>query len=76
MSELPFPFKEGYIFFYSKSSTKVFKLCLGKRLGKNICSLSIYLDVLLLERTLLHHITNEVILNLYMLRLIVKHEIH
>ena len=67
VSQSSLPLKEGYILFYSKSSAKVFKLHSGKRLGVNICSLVICRNILELDRTFLHHIMYEVILNLYVL---------
>ena len=70
------PLKEGYVLFYSKSSTKVFKLHSGKRLVVNICSLVVCQNILELDRTFLHHIMYEVILNLYVLRIVMKYRIH
>ena len=46
VSQSSLPLKEGYVLFYSKSSAKVFKFHLGKRLGENICSLVIYWNIL------------------------------
>ena len=76
VSQSSLPLKERYVLFYSKSSAKVFKLRPGKRLDENICSLVICRNILELDRTFLHHITFEVILNLYMLRLVMKYKIH
>ena len=76
VSQSSLPLKEGYIIFYSKSSTKVFKLHLGKRLGVNICSLVVCWNILELDHTFLHHIMYEVIPNLYVLQLVVKCRIH
>ena len=56
VSQSSLPLKEGYVLFYSKSSVKVFKFHPRKRLGI-YCSSTVFL----------HHITYEVILNLYML---------
>ena len=76
VSQSCLPLKEGYILFYSKYFMKSFKLHPGKRLGDNICSLVIYRNMPELDRTFLHHITYEVISNLYVLRLVVKYKIH
>ena len=76
VSQSSLPLKEGYVIFYSKSSTKVFKFHPGKRLGENIYSLVICRNILELDRTFLHHIMYEVILNLYVLRLVMKYMIH
>ena len=76
VSQSSIPLKEGYVLFYSKYSMKVFKLHPGKRLGVNIYSLVICRNILELDCTFLHHIMYEVILSLYMLRLVMKYRIH
>ena len=76
VSQSSLPLKEGYVLFYSKSSAKVFKLHPGKRLGVNIRSLVVCRKILELDRTFLHHIMYEVILSLYVLRLVMKYRIH
>ena len=76
VSQSSLPLKEGYILFYSNSSTKVFKIHPGKRLGVNICSLVVCKNILEIDHTFLHHIMYEVIPNLYVLRLVVKYRIH
>ena len=67
VSQSSLSFKEGYVLFYSKSSAKVFKIHLGKRLSENIYILVICRNILEFDHTFLHHIMYEVILNLYVL---------
>jgi hypothetical protein len=53
--------------------SEVLKLHMRQRLGQHICNLLIYANILDLYSSPLHHITNVVILYLYVLRLIMEH---
>jgi hypothetical protein len=58
---------------YTKLVSKVFKLYMRQRLGQHICNLFICANILELYRSSLHHIMNEVILDLYVIRIIMEH---
>ena len=75
VSQSSLPLKEGYILFYSNYFVKVLKLHPRKGLDVNIYSLVICQNILELNHTFLHHITYELISNLYVLRLVVKYKI-
>jgi len=57
----------------TKLVSEVLKLHTRQRLGQHICNLLIYANILELYSSPLHHITNVVILDLYVLRLIMEH---
>jgi hypothetical protein len=58
---------------YTKLVSKVLKLHTRKRLSQLICNLLICANILELYNSLLHHDTNVVIPDLYVLRFIMKH---
>jgi hypothetical protein len=58
---------------YTKLVSEVFKLHTRQRLGQHICNLLICANILELYNSSLHHITNVVIPDLYVLRLIMEH---
>ena len=57
----------------TKLVSKVLKLHTRQRLGQHICNLLICANILELYNSPLHHITNVVILNFYVLRIIMEH---
>ena len=58
---------------HSKLVSEVLKLHLGQQLGQHIRDLLIRSNLLKLHSSLLHHIANVLIFDLYMLGFIVKH---
>jgi hypothetical protein len=58
---------------YTKLVSKLIKLYTRHRLGQHICNLFICANILELYNSSLHHIMNEVILGLYVLRLTMEH---
>jgi hypothetical protein len=58
---------------YTKLVSKVLKLYTRQRLGQHINNLFIRANIMELYGSSLHHITNEVISDLYVLRLIMEH---
>ena len=57
----------------TKLVSEVLKLHMRQRLGQHICNLLICANILELYSSLLHHVMNVVILDLYVLRLIMEH---
>ena len=58
---------------HSKLVSEVLKLHLGQQLGQHICALLICGNVLELHNSLLHHITDILAFDLYVLGLVMKH---
>ena len=58
---------------HSKLVSEVLKLHLGQRLGQHIRNLLICGNVLEFHNSLLHHIMDRLVLDLYVLGLVLKH---
>jgi hypothetical protein len=58
---------------YTKFVSKVLKLYTRQRLGQHICNMFICANIMELYSSSLHHIINEVIQDIYVLRLIMEH---
>ena len=58
---------------HSKLVSEVLRLHLGQWLGQHICDLLICGNVLELHNSLLHHIVNILIFDLYVLGLVMEH---
>ena len=58
---------------HTKRVSEIYKLYLGQRLGQHIRDLLICGNVLELHSSLLHHITNILIFDLYVLALVMEH---
>jgi hypothetical protein len=58
---------------YTKLVLEVLKLHTRQRLSQHIYNLLIYANILELDNSLLYHVTNVVIPDLYVLRLIMEH---
>ena len=67
------PLSKRGILSYTKLATKVYKLCQGQWLGKNICRLFCRRNILNAENVLLYHVSDIVISHLNVFRPIVKH---
>jgi hypothetical protein len=69
---LTFPLIEGGILNHSKSVLEVYKLRPGKRLSENVNNLLVCRNVLELHCSLLYHVTDVVVLDLDVLRHVMK----
>jgi len=69
------PLSEGYILHHAKLVSELFKLLLRQRLGENVCNLLIYGYVLELHCSLLYHVSDEMIFDINLLRLVMKYSI-
>jgi hypothetical protein len=67
------PLLREVLFYYTNLVLKVLKCYTRQRIGQHICKLFICANILELYISSLHHIMNEVILHIYVLRLIIKH---
>ena len=66
------PLSKRDILSYTKLVTKVYKLCQGQWLGKNICHLFCRRNILNVENVLLNHVPDIVVSHLNVFRSIVK----
>jgi hypothetical protein len=73
VSSTLFPLSREVLSDYTKLVSKVLKLYTRQRLGQHICNLFICANILELYNSSLHHIMNEVIPDIYVLRLIMEH---
>jgi hypothetical protein len=67
VSSTSLPLSREVLSNYTKLVSKVFKLYTRQRLGQHICNLLICANILELYSSPLHHITNVVILDFYVL---------
>jgi hypothetical protein len=67
------PLSKRGILSYTKLITKVYKLCQGQWLGKNICRLICGWNILNAENVLLNHVPDIVVSHLNVFRSVVKH---
>jgi hypothetical protein len=74
-SSASLPLSREVLSYYTKLVSKVFKLYTRQRLGQQICNLLICANILELYNSSLHHITNIVIPDFYVLRLIMEHRV-
>jgi hypothetical protein len=75
VSSASLPLSREVLSNYNKLVSKVLKLYTRQRLGQHICNLLIYANILELYSFSLHHITNVVIPDFYVLRLIMEHRV-
>jgi hypothetical protein len=67
------PLSKRGILSYTKLVTKVYKLCQGQWLGKNICCPFCCWNILNAENVLLNHVSDIVVSHLNVFRSVVKH---
>jgi hypothetical protein len=67
------PLSKRGILSYTKLVTKVYKLCQGQWLGKNICRLFCRRNILNAENVLLNHVPDIVVSHLNVFQFVVKH---
>ena len=67
------PLSEGDILNYSKLVSEVYKLHYGRCLSENVNNLLVHLYVLELHCSSLHHVSDEVIFDLHVLRPVMEH---
>jgi hypothetical protein len=73
VSSASLPLSREVLSDYTKLVSKVLKLHTRQRLSQHICNLFICAKILELYSSLLHHVTNVVIPDLHVLRLIMEH---